>query len=270
MDDTPVKPTSAPNFPEPPSDDGPPAPPIAPIPMSAPASTLGPLPTPSPAAAPSGHGPVAAAAPAPSSAPANPDSSSSGPSIADPSIAGPSIAEPSIAEPSSSAPARPAAARPGVDHALDPRSISAHRLRLFITTGLLAGLLLLIVIGVLAAEGLVLWAPAVWLLVVTLLLARAWWWPGVRYRHISYRIDDRSLVIRRGVWWRSVAWVPRSRVQHTDVTQGPVERHFGLGTLIVHTAGTQFAAVPLSGLAHETASAIRDLLIEETSADDAV
>ncbi|MEO1086391.1 MAG: PH domain-containing protein [Acidobacteriota bacterium] len=234
MDDHSVKPTSAPHPPEPPSVEEPPAPPIAPIPTSAPASTLGPLATQAPAESPLPE------------------------------------AESAVTLTPALTPPRPAAARPGVDHALDPRSIKAHRLRLFITTGLLAGLTLLIVVGILAAEGLVLWAPALWLLGVLLLLARAWWWPGVRYRHISYRIDDRSLVIRRGVWWRSVAWVPRSRVQHTDVTQGPVERHFGLGTLIVHTAGTQFAAVPLSGLAHETASAIRDLLIEETSDDDAV
>ncbi|MEO1368852.1 MAG: PH domain-containing protein [Acidobacteriota bacterium] len=250
MDDPPVKPTPATLSPLPPPGDEPPAPPIAPVPTSAPASTLGPMPTPGPAAASAGPGASVAATPAPTEAAAGP--------------------APSLSGTSSPETPRPAAARPGVDHALDPRSIQAHRVRLLITTGLLAGLLLLIVIGILAAEGLVLWAPSLWLLAVTLLLARTWWWPAVRYRHISYRIDDRSLVIRRGVWWRSVAWVPRSRVQHTDVTQGPVERHFGLGTLIVHTAGTQFAAVPLSGLAHETASAIRDLLIEETSDDDAV
>jgi len=57
------------------------------------------------------------------------------------------------------------------------------------------------------------------------------------------------------------ATVPRSRIQHTDVSQGPLQRPFGLATLTVHTAGTQFAAVPLSGLAKEVAEAIRDQLI---------
>ena len=44
--------------------------------------------------------------------------------------------------------------------------------------------------------------------------------------------------------------VPRSRVQHTDVSQGPVERRFGLGTLVIYTAGTDYARVDLAGLDH--------------------
>jgi membrane protein YdbS with pleckstrin-like domain len=56
-------------------------------------------------------------------------------------------------------------------------------------------------------------------------------------------VDARGLEIRRGVFWRSVVNVPRSRVQHTDVSQGPLERSYGLGTLIVYTAGTDHAQV---------------------------
>ena len=44
--------------------------------------------------------------------------------------------------------------------------------------------------------------------------------------------------------------VPRSRVQHTDVSQGPLERNHGLGTLVVYTAGTDHAKVELGGLDH--------------------
>ena len=52
--------------------------------------------------------------------------------------------------------------------------------------------------------------------------------------------------------------MPRSRVQHTDVSQGPLERHYGLGTLVVYTAGTDHARVSLPGLAHEVAIQLRD------------
>ena len=62
--------------------------------------------------------------------------------------------------------------------------------------------------------------------------------------------------------WRSEISVPKSRVQHTDVSQGPLQRRFGLATLVLHTAGTQHAAVSLSGLSHEAALQIRDYLIE--------
>ena len=87
------------------------------------------------------------------------------------------------------------------------------------------------------------------------------WWPGVSYRHTDYRISDQGLRIRRGVLWRSVGNVPRSRVQHTDVSQGPVERYFGLATLVVYTAGTHHASTSLRGLPHERALLIRDHLI---------
>lgn len=94
-------------------------------------------------------------------------------------------------------------------------------------------------------------------------------WPAKAWRHASYRVSERGIEIRRGVWWRAVITVPRSRVQHTDVTQGPLERSFGLGTLVLYTAGTDHSKVELPGLAYADASAIRDRLAA-VDEDDAV
>lgn len=90
-------------------------------------------------------------------------------------------------------------------------------------------------------------------------------WPPIKHRHVRYRLDEVGLEIRQGVVWHSVITVPRSRVQHTDVNQGPIQRRFGLATLVVHTAGTESASVELSGLARRTAFAIRDELIAATA-----
>ena len=60
--------------------------------------------------------------------------------------------------------------------------------------------------------------------------------------------------------------MPRSRIQHTDVTQGPYERRFGLATLVVYTAGTENASIPIEGLGHETALAFRDALLARGAA----
>jgi membrane protein YdbS with pleckstrin-like domain len=95
----------------------------------------------------------------------------------------------------------------------------------------------------------------------------AWRWPVVEHRHTSYRVDAAGIEIRRGVWWRSVTHVPRSRIQHTDVSQGPIERGFGLATLHVFTAGTEHARVALGGLARETATAVRDHLLAGSDDD---
>jgi membrane protein YdbS with pleckstrin-like domain len=69
------------------------------------------------------------------------------------------------------------------------------------------------------------------------------------------------------VIWRAVSNVPRSRVQHTDVAQGPLDRKYGLGKLIIYTAGTQHSRVELPGLEHQTALAIRDHLLPRQAAD---
>jgi uncharacterized protein len=70
-----------------------------------------------------------------------------------------------------------------------------------------------------------------------------------------------GLRIRRGVWWQVETFVPRVRIQHTDVTQGPLARHYGMATLKVHTAGTQQAEIQVEGLPHADALALRDLLL---------
>ena len=103
-------------------------------------------------------------------------------------------------------------------------------------------------------------------------LAIAWLfhaWPAVHYRHVSYVLDAEGIEIRTGVWWRQVISVPRSRVQHIDVSQGPMERSYGLGRLVVYTAGTNHSRVELAGLSHAVALALRNYLLPRGS-DDAV
>jgi membrane protein YdbS with pleckstrin-like domain len=82
--------------------------------------------------------------------------------------------------------------------------------------------------------------------------------PRRRYRRWGYREGEDELEIRRGMLIRVRTIVPFGRVQHIDVAQGPVQRPFGLATLILHTAGTQGADVPLPGLLHADAEAMRD------------
>ena len=64
--------------------------------------------------------------------------------------------------------------------------------------------------------------------------------------------------------------MPLARVQHTDVSQGPFQRQFELGTVTVHTAGTQNASVALSGLTHSVALQLRDQLIAQRDSKDVV
>jgi uncharacterized protein len=153
----------------------------------------------------------------------------------------------------------------GMDHSLDPRVIPLQRIGGGIFTAILAiGSL----VGLVLAEDGSIWLRlAVWLAVVLLAAWHFYQWPPRAYQHTSYRVDDQGIEIRRGVFWRVVINVPRSRVQHIDVSQGPIERRYGLGTLIVFTAGTDHAKVELEGLEHGRALRIREHLLPSESGD---
>ncbi len=97
--------------------------------------------------------------------------------------------------------------------------------------------------------------PAAVLLLALVLVA---WLPGRRYRGYGYREEADELHVGAGMLFRARTVVPFGRVQHIDVAHGPVERRFGLSTLILHTAGTRGAAVPLPGLPHLEAERMRD------------
>jgi membrane protein YdbS with pleckstrin-like domain len=153
---------------------------------------------------------------------------------------------------------------PGVDvttvadervHPLDPRSIGAERFGWWITTALLSGggLVALISTWIGDPDGIALLIVAACWLMLTAVL-----------------VSPLGLEIRRGVIWRRVINLPLSRVQHTDVQQGPVQRRYGVASLVVHTAGTAAASVTLAGLSYETALRIRDFLVREGGADDGV
>lgn len=154
---------------------------------------------------------------------------------------------------------------------LDPRIIDVRRIvGLLFSACVSAGLF--VVLGMLGWSTrpgwrVILAAAAVWLVVTVVLAAWLWRWPAIAYRHASYRLDDDGLEIRRGVVWRGIINVPRSRVQHTDVSQGPIERSHGLSTLVVHTAGTEHAQVALPGLSREVALSLRDQLLPHDGRD---
>ncbi|MEO9467762.1 PH domain-containing protein [Parasphingorhabdus sp.] len=84
--------------------------------------------------------------------------------------------------------------------------------------------------------------------------------PGRIYRRWGYDMGDEQLRILRGFLWRTDTIVPFNRIQHIDVAQGPLQRMFGLSTLIVHTAGTHNSIVTLPGLATADAERMRDTI----------
>jgi membrane protein YdbS with pleckstrin-like domain len=159
------------------------------------------------------------------------------------------------------------------EHQVDRRYISLSRISSWLVTAVVS---LVTMVGLLIA-GLVLRPSlpvtlaffAVWVVACGALGILGHVWPVLEHRHLFYRLSEQGIQIRRGVFWRQVITVPRNRIQHTDVSQGPLERRFGLATVLVHTAGTEFARVALPGLENGRALAIRDHLMAGGE-DDAI
>jgi membrane protein YdbS with pleckstrin-like domain len=91
--------------------------------------------------------------------------------------------------------------------------------------------------------------------------------PSRVYRRLGYAIDGRLLRTVRGWLFHTDTIVPFVRVQHIDVTRGPIDKMFGTASLVVHTAGTHNSVVVLPGLAPDRAAEIRDAIRSEIRAD---
>ena len=148
---------------------------------------------------------------------------------------------------------------------LDPRSVTAGRLGGWTFTGVLLVVVGSSVLATLIGTGapLVSWLGTGFLAVALFggLALLSHHTPRLRYETTWVGLDADGLEFEHGWIWRHHVSVPRSRIQHTDVTQGPYERRFGLATLVVYTAGTEHASIPIEGLSHETALAFRDALL---------
>jgi membrane protein YdbS with pleckstrin-like domain len=175
------------------------------------------------------------------------------------------------AAPSSIETSAPASIIDGQEHAVDPRSVTVARIVtilpiLAIALGPLIGVTLGWAFGGIPS-GVYLALLGGWLVLFGTALTFGYKWPDLHHRHLRYRVDETGVRIRRGVWWRKVISIPTSRVQHTDVSQGPVQRTFDLATLTVFTAGTEGASISLEGLEHGVAKRLRDHLLPDHHAD---
>jgi membrane protein YdbS with pleckstrin-like domain len=90
-----------------------------------------------------------------------------------------------------------------------------------------------------------------------------WGWVLLGRNWRSWRYAERAddLLISRGVLWREETVVPYGRMQLVEVTSGPVERHFGLASVQLHTAAAATDAT-IPGLDPAEAERLRDRLTE--------
>lgn len=124
-------------------------------------------------------------------------------------------------------------------------------------------------IGLFALDGAVWIGTVVFAAVFALGVALAF----LRYRVWYYEVRDDSLLLYRGVFTRVRTVVPYVRIQHVDVSRGPLERLLGLASVVVYTAGSRGADVTIPGLTIDRADDLQARLKQlaiVADGDDAV
>ncbi len=77
-----------------------------------------------------------------------------------------------------------------------------------------------------------------------------------------YEVTDNEVIITKGVFYQVRRFVPRDRIQHVDITSGPLARKFGLRHVHLYVAGAHGSIGEIPGLTPEEAEDLRTMLVE--------
>jgi hypothetical protein len=146
---------------------------------------------------------------------------------------------------------------PDPRHQLDPRAKQLWRL------GSAVGGLVTVVLVALITFSLDLLIPEfdrIWAFVATgvtlaLVTLNTWLSPTLRYRYWRYEIRADEADLQHGWFTRTRQLVPMARIQHVDTRRGPLDRRFGLASVVLYTAA---GPVSIPALANEVAADVRD------------
>ena len=82
--------------------------------------------------------------------------------------------------------------------------------------------------------------------------------PPWAYARWGFKMDGELMLTRYGIIFHEERAIPVNRMQHIDLSRGPIERLFGLASLVVFSAGNEGAAFRVPGLAVQRAESLRD------------
>ncbi len=88
------------------------------------------------------------------------------------------------------------------------------------------------------------------------------------YKIAGYALREKDIAYRRGVLFRTITTIPFNRMQHCEITVGPVEKMFELSTLKVFTAGGSGSDLSISGIHKEEAEKIKEFITRKISSDE--
>ena len=84
----------------------------------------------------------------------------------------------------------------------------------------------------------------------------------------KYALRERDILYQTGLLWRQKTVIPFNRIQHAEVTQGPIQRMFDLGVLRIFTAGGSASDMNIPGLHYIKAQNLKEYILGKTSSDE--
>lgn len=107
---------------------------------------------------------------------------------------------------------------------------------------------------------------------VSVLLAALWGlsslYQVLAYRLLTYAVRQRDVSVTSGVVFRQTVVQPLTRLQHVELSRGPLERLFGLATLKLFSAGGAAHSLLVPGLPVERAERIKAFILDNKALDD--
>lgn len=96
------------------------------------------------------------------------------------------------------------------------------------------------------------------------LFTAGWYWLQERsFATKAYAIRERDVIYRSGWIIQRTHTCPFNRIQHSAVTVGPLEKKYGLASLVLYTAGSSEADLRIRGLAESTAWTVKEWITKK-------
>lgn len=85
------------------------------------------------------------------------------------------------------------------------------------------------------------------------------------YHYEGYALREKDIMYKSGIFFKSVTIIPFNRVQHCEIQQGPTERYFNLGSLLLYTAGGSSSDLIIKGLIYSKAQILKEFITKNVS-----
>jgi len=108
-----------------------------------------------------------------------------------------------------------------------------------------------------------------WIPIGVALLAVLITWVAIQAaKAMGVALRDHDIAFRSGLIWRKTIILAFSRIQHVELSSGPLQRKFDLASLKFFTAGGLNVDMKIDGLRRDDAEQLRSSILARVASDD--